>query len=138
MPSRDIFHAAVRQALITDGWTITHDPLFVAFGGVELYIDLGAEKLIGAEREGLAIAVEVKSFLSASPVSDFHEALGQFLNYRVALAATHPARVLYLAVPTDVYATFFAFPFTQAVVAEYQLRLVIYDPQQEVITQWIP
>ena len=138
MPSRDIFHAAVRQALITEGWTITHDPLFVPFGGVDLYIDLGAEKLIGAQRAGLEIAVEVKGFLSPSPVSDFHEALGQFMNYRVALAATHPTRVLYLAVPTDVYATFFAFPFTQAVVQEYQLRLVIYDPQQEVITQWIP
>lgn len=123
-------------ALINDGWTITHDPLFVAFGGVDLYIDLGAEKLIGAEREGVKVAIEVKSFLSASPVSDFHEALGQYLNYRLALATHHPGRALYLAVPTDVYTTFFALPFTQAAVAAYQLRLVMYDPQQEVITQW--
>ena len=71
MAARDVFHAAVRQALMTDGWTITHDPLFVAFGGVDLYIDLGAEKLIGAERDGRQIAVEVKSFLGPSLVSDF-------------------------------------------------------------------
>jgi hypothetical protein len=92
MAARDIFHAAVRQALITDGWTITHDPFFVGFGGVDLYIDLGAEKLIAAERDNQQIAVEVKSFLGPSLVSDFHAALGQFLNYQLAMEAYAPTR----------------------------------------------
>lgn len=48
-------------------------------------IDLGAEKLLAAEREGEKIAVEIKSFLSPSAITDFHLALGQFLNYRTAL-----------------------------------------------------
>jgi hypothetical protein len=137
MPGRDLFHAAVRRALIADGWTITHDPLFIAFGGVDLYIDLGAEKLLGAERDGVPIAVEIKSFLGASPVSDFHAALGQFLNYQLALTTHDPTRDLYLAVPTDVYATFFALPFTQAALAAYHVRVVVYDPHGEVITKWI-
>ena len=136
MAARDVFHAAVRQALMTDGWTITHDPLFVAFGGVDLYIDLGAEKLIGAERDGRQIAVGVKSFLGPSLVSDFHAALGQFLNYHLALAAHHPTRMLYLAVPVDAYDTFFMLPFTQAALAHYHVHLIVYDPQQQEITQW--
>lgn len=137
MPSRDLFHHAVRQALVAEGWTITHDPLYMPFGGVDLYIDLGAEKLIGAERDGQPIAVEIKSFLSASPVADFHAALGQFLNYQLALRIHDPERVLYLAVPTDTYTTFFALPFTQAAITHYHVRLVVYDPQLEVITTWI-
>lgn len=138
MAARDIFHTAVRQALITDGWTITHDPFFVGFGGVDLYIDLGAEKLIAAERDNQQIAVEVKSFLGPSLVSDFHAALGQFLNYQLALEAHAPTRILYLAVPVDAYETFFVMPFAQAVIARHQVRLIVYDPQQQEITQWAP
>ena len=136
MAARDVFHAAVRQALMTDGWTITHDPLFVALGGVDRYIDLGAEKLIGAERDGRQSAVEVKSFLGPSLVSDFHAARGQFLNYHLALAAHHPTRMLYLAVPVDADDTFFMLPFPQAALAHYHVHLIVYDPQQQEITQW--
>ncbi|MBP8252734.1 MAG: hypothetical protein KAX40_10235 [Herpetosiphon sp.] len=85
MPTRDIFHQAVRQALINDGWTVTDDPLLVKFGSIDFYIDLGAEKLIAAHKADVKIAVEVKGFLGASLVSEFHAALGQFLNYRFAL-----------------------------------------------------
>ncbi len=49
MAARDIFHEAVKQALIKDGWTITHDPLFLPFGGIDLYVDLGAEKVIAGD-----------------------------------------------------------------------------------------
>lgn len=31
MPSRDIFHDTVKHALIKEGWTITHDPLFIVY-----------------------------------------------------------------------------------------------------------
>jgi hypothetical protein len=59
--ARDLFHDAVRNALVKDGWIITEDPLFLKIGGVEIYIDLGAEKLIAAERNNEKIAVEIKS-----------------------------------------------------------------------------
>jgi hypothetical protein len=42
----------VKRALIKDGWTITHDPLHVDFGEVEFFIDLGAENLLAAHKEG--------------------------------------------------------------------------------------
>ncbi len=82
MAAKDIFHEVVKKALQKDGWQITHDPLSLGVGGVNISIDLGAERLIAAEREGKKIAVEVKSFLErASAISEFHTALGQFINY---------------------------------------------------------
>ncbi|MGH7963303.1 MAG: element excision factor XisH family protein, partial [Candidatus Binatia bacterium] len=108
----------------------------LSFGGVALYIDLGAEKVIAAEREGQRIAVEIKSFSGPSLVADFHTALGQFLNYRLALEAQDPERQLYLAVPLDAYATFFTLPFVQTAIHRYQLKLLVYDGQNEEITQW--
>jgi hypothetical protein len=85
MPARDIAHQSVKQALIRDGWTITDDPLFIQYETVEVFIDLGAEKLIAAEKDGLYIAVEIKSFITPSIISEFHTALGQFLNYHYLL-----------------------------------------------------
>jgi hypothetical protein len=59
-------------------------------------IDLGAERVLAAEREGQKIAIEVKSFLiGSSAISEFHRALGQFINYRSALRYEDPERVLY-------------------------------------------
>jgi hypothetical protein len=137
MPARDVFHEAVKQALQKDGWTITDDPLIVEFGGVELYIDLAAEKLIAAEKEGISIAVEIKSFLSASIVSEFHTALGQFLNYRLLLQEKDPQRILYLAIPSDIYRTFFLLTFTQRVIVQYQVRLIVYHPETQEVREWI-
>jgi len=85
MPARDIFHNAVKHGLEKEGWKITHDPLPVSFELGDMYIDLGAEKILAAEREGEKIAVEVKSFFKTSAISEFHTALGQFINYRLAL-----------------------------------------------------
>src|SRR5713226_3325015 len=135
MATRDIFHEAVKHALVKDGWTITHDPLSLSFGGVDLYIDLGAEKVIAAERGGQRIAVEIKSFIGPSLVTDFHIALGQFLNYRLALEAQDLERQLYLAVPLDAYTAFFTLPFTQTAIHRYQLKLLVYDAENEEITQ---
>lgn len=72
MPAKDFFHNAVKLALEKDGWLITDDPIYLDYGSVEIYIDLGAEKIIAAEREGKKIAVEVKSFIGSSAISEFH------------------------------------------------------------------
>lgn len=104
---------------------------------MDFEIDLAAEQLLAAERENQKIAVEVKSFISASNISDFHTALGQFLNYRDALERVEPDRQLYLAVRVPIYETFFQRRFILAAVARYELRLVIYDVKQEVIVQWM-
>lgn len=136
MPVKDKFHEAVKTGLQREGWTITADPLYVEFGGVEIYVDLAAEKVIAAEKEGRKIAVEVKSFTAPSLVSEFHTALGQFINYRAALQVKEPDRQLYLAIPEDTYWAFFTLPFTQVVIAQQGVKLLVYDAEQEVIVQW--
>lgn len=136
MSARDLFHKAVKNALEKEDWIVTDDPLEIEFEEVTLKIDLGAERLIAAQRQGEKIAVEIKSFVSNSAVSDFHTALGQFLNYQIALDLNEPERKLYLAVPVDAYETFFQTRLAQIAVQRYQLKLIIYDPIIEVIVGW--
>ena len=61
MPTKDIYHEIVKTGLISDGWNITDDPLIIRFGGVEMYVDLGAKKVIAAEKDNQKIAI-VKVF----------------------------------------------------------------------------
>lgn len=56
MPRKDIYHEIVKRALIADGWTITHDPYPLSFGEESLYVDLGAEMPLAAEKAGRKIA----------------------------------------------------------------------------------
>jgi hypothetical protein len=135
--AKDIFHEAVKQALRKEQWIITDDPLKLEFGNVKFKIDLGAEKLIAAQKNSEKIAVEIKSFLNPSAITDFYSALGQFLSYRLALEALEPERILYVAVPLDTYRTFFQLEFTQVAVQRYQISLIVYDSVNEVIVQWI-
>ncbi len=136
MSARDIFHAAVKVALQSDGWTITHDPLTIDLVDGQLQVDLGAERLIAAQRQNERIAVEVKSFTAPSATFEFHGALGQFLNYRVVLKIKEPDRVLYLAIPLEAYETFFSRQLPQLSIQEYQVKLLVFDPEQEVIVEW--
>ena len=74
MPAKDIYHDAVKNALIKDGWIVTDDPYLIKYEDAELYAYLAAEKPIAAEREGEKIVVEVKSFVGKSLMYDFHGA----------------------------------------------------------------
>jgi XisH protein len=135
--AKDRFHDVVRKALEKEGWQITSEFYALAVEDVNFEIDLAAEQLLVATRENKKIAVEVKSFISPSNISDFHTALGQFLNYRDALAIAEPDRQLFLAVRLPVYETFFQKRFISASVNRYQINLLIYDVAQEVIVQWL-
>ena len=128
--AKDFFHDVVRRSLEKDGWTITDDPLFLRFGGIEMYIDLAAER--GTEK----IAVEVKSFLAPSTTVEFNTALGQFLKYQLALEQVQPDRVLYLAIPIDTYDSFFTLELPQLLIQRYQVHLIVYEPEDEVIVLW--
>jgi hypothetical protein len=136
--AKDIFHNSVRIALQKDGWNITHDPYQLRYGVADVYIDLAAEETISAEKGGHKIAVEVKSFAGGSTISEFHTALGQFLNYRIAIEVSNqPERVLYLAVPVDTYQMFLRFEPAKTIIERYEVRLIVYNPNQEVIDRWI-
>ncbi|MGH8001793.1 MAG: XisH family protein [Brasilonema sp.] len=137
MAAKDLFYEAVRRGLEKDQWIVTDDPLELEWEEVKVKIDLAAERLITAERGEEKIAVEIKSFIGTSAISDFHTALGQFLNYRIMLEVNEPDRLLYLAVPLETYKTFFQSRFTQVVIERHQLKLIVYEPVTEEIVQWI-
>ena len=137
MPRKDIMHDIVKQALIKDDWTITHDPLHIDFGDTEFFIDLGAEILLGANQGGREIAVEVKSFIRASSLNEFHTAVGQFVNYRIVLSETEPNRELYLALPEDIYANLLQTRFGQLAINKHKLKVIVVDEEEERIVQWI-
>lgn len=118
-------------------YTATHDPLKIKVGTVDMEIDLGAERLLAAERGEEKIAVEIKSFLaSASAISEFHTALGQFINYRAALRREEPTRILYLAVPDLVYNSFFQLDFPSSILQENAVKIIVYDIKLEQISLW--
>ena len=136
--ARDLFHNQVKTALIKDGWTITHDPYSIKISeAIKIQIDLGAENTIAAQRDQEKIAVEIKSFITDSDISEFHGALGQYLNYLQALELKDPERILYLAVPMDTYTEFFRIPFIQLSLKKYEINLIVYNPSKEDIEQWI-
>lgn len=131
------FHEHVKEALEKAGWTITHDPYFLKWKKKNLQIDLGAEKILAAQKGKTVIAVEVKSFLSHSRMSDFHTALGQYRNYFRLLRKTEPERTLYLAIPKDAWSDFFDSPFGKEVIAEEQLKIIVYNPVNKKLVLWI-
>ena len=139
IPAKDIYHDTVVRALRADGWRITHDPLFLSYGGRDIYIDLGAERvLLAAERGEQKIAVETKSFLGLSPLHDLQEAVGQYQVYRSVLGEIAPERQLYLAVPQRVHEGILTERFGQLILQSLHLCLIVFNEQQERIILWIP
>ena len=137
MPAKDIYHDHIKNALIKDGWTITNDPYVIQWGRKDLFVDLGAEKLIAASQDGRKIAVEVKSFISPSPVSDLEKALGQYILYLDILARLDPDRTLYLAIRQDTFIEVFKDPIGEILLENKRLKLLIFDEVKEEIQQWI-
>ncbi len=138
MPAKNVDHDAVIRALVADGWTITDDPLKLEYGDRNLYVDLGAEtSAVGAEKLGRKIAVEIQSFLSASPLRDLEEAVGQYQVYDAVLSETQPERQLYLAAPRRTYETVLTEKIGQLIIARLGLRLLIFDDQSGRVHRWI-
>lgn len=136
--AKDKFHDNVRIALEKDGWKITAEQLRISIGKASLEIDLMAENILSAERAGEKIAVEVKSFLEKSIIHAFHEAMGQFLDYRSALEVVDSKRIVFLAVPTHIYHhDVFQDWFIQKRLREENAKLLIFDSIANVIEIWI-
>ena len=138
MPAKDIFHDNFKNALIKDGWNITNDPLKLQWGSKDLYVDLGAEKLIAAEKENQKIAVEIKSFVGNSQVADLEQALGQYILYLDIIEETEPERILYLAIRETTFEDIFIEPIGQILLEKKRLKLIVFDADKEEIIQWIP
>lgn len=137
MPAKDLYHDAVKNALIKNGWQITADPYIIKYEDAELYADLAAETTLAATRQEQQIVIEIKSFVGKSLMYDFHNALGQYIVYRNLIQLTEPERTLYLAIDDIVYQTFFLRKSIATIVRHNQVLLIIVDLEQEEILQWI-
>jgi len=123
--AKDLYHDHVKAALILAGWTILDDPYRLKISqGFYYEIDLAAEGVIAAEKGKVRVLIEVKSFARQSDVYEFHSALGQYLIYKTGLEEKNDYSDLYLAVPFDVYNTFFQRPFIDKVLKKYEVKLV--------------
>ena len=137
MPRKDVYHEIVKRALIRDGWTITHDPYPLQFGEEALYVELGADMPIGAEREGRKIAIEIMSFLGPSPVTELERAVGQFTVYRFLIERQEAERELFVAVTDVVYDAVFDSADARDLVASLRMGLLLFDAEMERIVRWI-
>ena len=137
MPAKDIYHDTVKRALIKDGWKITAENLHLPWGGRDTYVDIAAEKIFIAEKEGRKIAVEVKSFIGKSDVSELEKAVGQFIIYRLAMRKKEPLRELFLAVESGIYENFFINADVLELIETEDLKIVVFDELKEVIVRWI-
>lgn len=138
MPARDACHDLVKTALQRDGWRITHDPLTVSYGVHNLFVDLGAEQVVAAEREGIRIAVEIKGFAGSSEVAELQQALGQFLMYRSLLRRIEPERRMVLAMPLENWESVMNTDLGRTMIEDYRLEVLVFDPEKEVIDRWFP
>jgi hypothetical protein len=136
--AKDIFHNIVREALIKENWIITDDPLTLlsrAEGGIST--DLGAEKIIVAEKGLTKIAVEVKSFVNPSMIHDFLRASGQYNGYNIVIKYKQINRILYLAMPVFAYEKLITYDFINAIIENITIKFILFDEQKKTIEKWI-
>jgi hypothetical protein len=106
-------------------------------GKKDLFVDLAAEKLLIAEKQNRRIAVEIKSFIGTSEVEDFKNALGQYILYEKIIKKQSLGQVLYLAIRDAIHRKLFMEEIGQILLEENTVKLIVFDPEKEVITQWI-
>jgi hypothetical protein len=115
---------------------ILADPYKIKYKDAELFADLAVEKPLAAQQNGRKIIVEIKSFLSPSPMKDFELALGQYILYRNLINLTEPEYQIYLAIKDTIYINFFQRDSIQDIVTINQLLLIVVDMEKEEIVEW--
>jgi hypothetical protein len=134
---KDKIHTPVKDALIQEGWSITDDPLYIKVGSLTVFIDLGAEIVFGAEKDGVRIAVEVKTFSNPSFMTALYEAIGKYIVYRKALRLDESDRTLFLAMPEDVYDRYSNELLFNGSLEDEKINLILFETNIEKISRWI-
>jgi hypothetical protein len=138
MPTLDLYHDLVKNALRQDGWRITHNVLPLKVGpeiGAEA---LWATQLLAADKDERKIAVAVNSFVGRSDPADLTQVLGQLALSRPRLHAMEPDRVLYLAVRHATYNACFTGLDGTRLLERQHMQLIVFDPRTEAIVHWLP
>ncbi len=135
--AKDIYHDAVKAALEANGWTITHDPYYLKAKPHILRVDLGAERVIAAEKGIDKIAVEVKTFAKDSFIYEFYEVSGQYQFYEEFIAEQEKDRVLYLAVSEVIYkARFLRDESVMHICRKMGIKFIVVNISTQIIKEW--
>lgn len=126
----DKFKKEVVQCLANAGWKVTQDPFYVRHNKLSFNIDLEVEK------DGETRLIEIKSFLSKGFLEDFYGARGKYQTYQDVLDAKGITTPLYLAVPYQTYQESFTNPFIKAILAQSNIKLLVYNLKTKRINRW--
>jgi len=138
MPKKDIYHDQFIKALVSDGWTITHDPYYIRVDGISLYIDIGAEKNTFSEQEtSRKIGAEVKNFVSISDMNELQKAIGQYTVYQEAFKRKDPDRELFLAIPSTFYKQIQKIRLYSDSLNANQIKIVVFNESSQTVEKWI-
>ena len=102
-----------------------------------LFIDLGAERIIAAVKGTKKIAVEIKSFVGRSEVDDLENAVGQFVLYQDLLEEKEPERELFLAIRRKAFDGIFSHRIGSILLRKKRIKLLVFDERNEEVVQWI-
>jgi XisH protein len=138
MPTQDLYHDVVRNALRKDGWRITHTALQLKAARDLRGGDIWEGQLLVAEKDERKIAVAVNSFVGRSNLADVTQTFGQLALSRSQLQTMAPERVLYLAVRQATYSACFAGAEGELFLEKEHMQLIVFDPGAETIVQWVP
>jgi hypothetical protein len=132
-----MYHDQVKNALIKDGWRITHNALRLRRAQSEL-VSLDVAPLLAAEKDERKIAVAINSFVGHAALADLQHALEQLRRSRTLLHTTVSDYAVYLAVRQAVYTALCATPTGTSLLERAHCSLLVFDPRTEVIVHWHP
>ena len=142
MSRRARYHFNVKNALEKEGWDVTHDPYIYYVWKTKkekksFPVDLGAEKLIAAQKGTTKIAIEVKTFGGSSLINDYHKALGQYMDYLAGLELQEPNRKLYLAISEEAHEGLMKNPLSKLSLKRFSIKIIVVNIHTNTIIQWI-
>ena len=138
MPTQDLYHDVVRDALRKDGWRITHTALQLKTRAESSTGELWEGPWLVADKDERKVAVAVNSFVGRSSPADIIQTWGQLGLSRPRLHAMDSDRVVYLAVRQATYNACFGGIEGDLLLEKEHIQLIVFDPRAEVIVQWVP
>ena len=138
MPTPDLYHDVVRNALRKDGWRITHTALQLKARAEASAEELWEGPWLIADKDERKVAVAVSSLVGHSNLADVLQTWRRLALSRSQLHTMDADRVVYLAVRQATYSACFGGTEGDLLLAKEHMQLLIFDPRAEVIVQWVP
>ncbi len=138
MPTQDLYHDIVRDALRQDGWRITHTTLQLKARAASSAGELWEGPWLIADKDERKVAVVVSSFVGRSNLTDITQTWRQLRLSRPQLHDMDSDRVVYLAVRQATYSACFGGTEGDLLLEKEHMQLIVFDPRAEVIVQWVP